>query len=74
MSMECPQCGFIHPPVEGPCPMAKTKADPNFDRQLKVITTMIISNKEYLNMDKFIVDLANLIQKYKLEKKSLENM
>jgi len=66
MSYECPECGFFHPPVEhGSCPIAKTKQNPDFEKKLKVITNAIIANKQYLDMDKFTIELFELIQKYK---------
>jgi|YelNatPaOPRAMG01_1025707.scaffolds.fasta_scaffold300628_2 hypothetical protein len=77
----CPQCGFIHPPVTGKCPMAKevkegetSKQDIDFDPFLRSIKSILISQCSKKNIKKFekllaglTVEITKFLENYKEE-------
>jgi hypothetical protein len=53
----CPQCGTIHPPVRGKCPMAKVKVKTNTGEEKEV------------DVNKFLAQLKNIIVSQAEQKK-----
>jgi hypothetical protein len=72
----CRECGLMHPPVQGPCPMAPVKsADGSkvnlqkFLDNLKVQLQVKIETTKFKSIDNFFIyistELNNLIKNYK---------